>query len=109
MKIIDLLNKIANNEIKEEFNFKIWDEEWKVSIGGYYVDIVNASGTNLFQVKNFNVLSAEIEIIKEYKPIEKLSGSCDITTSQTCRFNNIEVKVNEIIDKLNKLKKESDK
>ena len=42
------------------------------------------------------------KILKGNK-IKKLEGSTDISTSLICRLNNIEVKINEIIDKLNKM------
>lgn len=53
---------------------------------------------------HFNIEDAiylELEILEEQKKIpEKLQGSCDMTTSEICRMNNIEVKINEIIDYL---------
>lgn len=101
MKVIEVLNKIKlfddyRPNIKFKSKIYIYDNcLGNYSCGdhfglftGYCIDLI---------------LDDEIEIIEEDTPIEKLSGSCDITTSQTCRFNNIEVKVNEIIDKLNEL------
>ena len=41
--------------------------------------------------------------ILEGNKIKKLEGSTDISTSLICRLNNIEVKINEIVDKINKL------
>lgn len=41
--------------------------------------------------------------ILEGNEIKKLEGSTDISTSLICRLNNIEVKINEIVDKINKL------
>lgn len=98
MKVIDFLTKLAKNEEikKVKFNGVIYE---KSENGNYYHNDIN-----LFEHYNIHFcLNDEIEIIEENKPIEKLSGSWDITTSQICRFNNIEVKINEIIDKLNKL------
>jgi hypothetical protein len=41
--------------------------------------------------------------ILEGNKIKKLEGSTDISTSLICRLNNIEVKINEIIDKLEEI------
>lgn len=104
MKIIDLLNKITNGEsvpLKIKYDKVIWD--YDKDSNDYYSDEW-LFGDYLGRTTLNEFINDEIKIIEEYKPIEKLSGSCDITTSQTCRFNNIEVKINEIIDKLNKLK-----
>ena len=48
----------------------------------------------------FNPLYDFVPIEEKKKIPEKLQGSCDMTTSEICRMNNIEVKINEIIDYL---------
>ena len=104
MKVIDLLNKIANGE----------EAPRKIKVGGYcyefferikniydYKQIDSDSGEyfdnylcDSFYLDDENVLNWEVEIIEEDKKIEKLK-------SPYSTFDIVD-KVNEIIDILNK-------
>lgn len=129
MKVIDLLNKIANDEeVPKKIKIKNVIYEYR----GYmyctekanYQDIENY----LFGKWNFNILNDEVEIIEEPKKIEKLDvellGQCDNwlrcptnkVTKQDIELNpyiidNIrentlyfQRKINELIDEINNLK-----
>ena len=97
MKVIDLLNKIANGE---EVPKKIYcfNREFYLKGNTYFGDTFT-----LMHYIQEEDLNDEVEIIEEpqeHKIPEKLQGSCDMTTSEICRMNNIEVKINEILDYL---------
>ena len=69
IKIIDLLNKIANNEeVPKKIMFDAWlyiyDEEEKT----YY----DEEDRTLWQSYNFKILADEVEIIEEPKKLEKI-------------------------------------
>ena len=86
MKVIDLLNKIANGEIEANEKFCYKGEEYRHIdnlFGDYYVE---------------EVLNNEVEIIEEDKKIEKFPDVAFISTRQ------ITNKINEIIDYINKEK-----
>ena len=92
MKIIDLLNKIANGEYPD---FKYNDSIWRYN---YHVfDYANDKGDWLLEDNfNFNNINKEIEIIEDNKKIEKLNvDDIDYFT-----MNN---KINELIDVINEL------
>ena len=96
MKVIDLLNKIANGEMPKKFKFdnKIW----------YLQDdyIYCCDGVGLEDYCNILLcLNDEIEIIEENKKIEKVSVK---TNNHNVR--KIASKINELIDEVNKLRKE---
>lgn len=118
MKVIDLLNKIANseevpNKIKFHNNIFIFDK----SDMTYYLE---NSDKNLFSICNYKILSDEVEIIEEKpKKIEKiqLKNECIIDCDETGKHfiktnrkdRNIYItKINEIIDNLNYLLEKSD-
>ncbi len=116
MKIIDLLNKIANGEeapqkIKvgnkiynyETFNIgkgnNYFTAEWE-EVKGYRI---NYDGTYYYlEIRDYN-LNDEVEIIKEDNKIEKLNEINDFyTTEGRHRILNT---INEIIDKINEMEK----
>ena len=103
MKVIDLLNKIANGEklpkkIKTDNGIYILDNSdgkiqyWKENEGctwymGYYIEN--------------DLLDYEIEIIEEDNKIEKISNKFYFTGGE----EELAYKINEIIDKLNNMEK----
>lgn len=101
MKVIDLLQRIANKEevpkkIKVLFNVFEYDED------NYKYRNVDETLDNLFEHLDFYkgiVLNDEIEIIedtpKEDKKIEKLNEHIFVNA------HSIVLKINEIIDRLN--------
>lgn len=110
MKVIDLLNKIANGEKIKKIKYKnhiyeYYNGDFKEDVGEYNTNWLFAS--EIIDLKNLN---DEIEIIEENKESNKIKKlwHChkeideDNETLQFCVKNiNILVdKVNEIIDKL---------
>ena len=87
MKIIELLNKIANGHLLNLQDYYYMDDEenatWKI----WWYD-----------------LNDEVEIIEEDKKIEKLHTSIDYTGA-ILSLTDIETrnKINEIIDKINSM------
>ena len=118
IKIIDLLIKIAKKEAPKRIKFqnKIWDfdndaqdynDRKKYVLGDYMNDYIYKS---VF-------LNEEVEIIEEEKEIEKIrmNGNCFFSesieawinkekSSAYCEF--LSNKINELVDEVNKLKKE---
>mgnify|MGYP006928419533 CR=1 FL=1 len=117
IKIIDLLNKIANGE---EVPRKIKINNVIYEYIGYMYCTEKANYQDiedyLFGKWNFNILNDEVEIIEEPKKIEKLNSEpisrrqylCDESTIDFLKADiiNIVSKVNELIDEVNKLKEE---
>ena len=113
MKVIDLLNKIANDidvppkQIKYDdkiFEYKLWLEPNK------YAYVENGKNNTLEEYCCFYDLNDEVEIIED-KKIEHIGANnykwnykYDLKTSQAV-VDNLELvrqKINEIIDRLNK-------
>lgn len=102
MKVIDLLNKIANDQnyrpdfmyhgtkYKYQKEFGDYQNEWNYKWGAFAGWCVNM------------ILNDEIEIIEEDKPIEKLMR-LDSRETSDCIIK-IQDKINELIDEVNKLK-----
>lgn len=115
MKVIDLLNKIANGEevpkkIKydtKNYYFRNYDYK-EYDIVEDYID----EQTSFIDCIDFYKLNDEIEIIEEDKPIEKLKIAFldnyepnEIDRKCWNRLNEHQDKINEIIDTVNELKK----
>ena len=116
IKIIDLLNKIANDEEVPK-TIRWYDEFYND-----YDEISNDYKAFVYEKLKNNVwdLNDEVEIIEEPKKIEKLepvrgSDLSDLTDKdmvlknnaliELCKtLNNINNKVNELIDEINNLK-----
>lgn len=107
MKIIDLLNKIANGE---EVPKKLYYEELLWEWNGETYDDGKQCLFEDYIDKRYvitDILNDEIEIIEEEKEIEKL----DITDRrkwEDCTPLTVEImaKINELIDKIKKLKEQ---
>jgi hypothetical protein len=116
VKVIDLLNKIANGE---EVPKKVFYKTGGEYTGGYYWnydesfrDYIDKAGDYVFNKGNYHVidmLNMEVEIIEEDKKIEKMtplnnvSGASDLVAISQMQWENnlkIERKINEIIDYL---------
>lgn len=124
IKIIDLLNKIANEEIvptKIKYKNKIYERYQNTATNNlYYYQVPNKYNFLVEQLSSVSDLLCEVEIIEEPKKIEKLepvrgSDLSDLTNKdivlknnaliELCKtLNNINNKVNELIDEVNKLK-----
>ena len=119
IKIIDLLNKIANNE---EVPKKIMYDTCLYTCDKITRTYYDEENNTLWESYNFRILTDEVEIIEESKKIEKLepvrgSDLSDLTDKdmvlknnalvELCKtLNNINNKVNELIDEINNLKRE---
>lgn len=103
IKIIDLLNKIANNkEVPKKIKIKNVIYEYR----GYMYCTEKANYQDiedyLFGKWNFNILNDYVEIIEEPKKIEKI----DFRTLNTQKEKNRVMKdtINKLIDEINNLK-----
>ena len=118
IKIIDLLNKIANGEeVPEKIKINNVIYEYR----GYMYCTKKANYQDiedyLFGKWNFNILNDEVEIIEEDKEIEKISLyyrvpndiKDEVIFDTLCEFienqRKQEDKINELIDKVNSLEK----
>ncbi len=105
MKIIDLLNKIANGEEVPK-NIKFMSSIWKYCKDGTTQDYINNYDKCLmeFIAINKDGLNNEVEIIEEPKKIEKME--CNVESWFTPSQADIEIikKINELIDEINNLK-----
>ena len=105
IKVIDLLNKIANDEeVPEKIKIKNVIYEYR----GYMYCTEKANYQDiedyLFGKWNFNILNDYAEIIEEPKKIEKI----DFGTLNTQKEKNKAMKdaINKLIDEINKLKRD---
>lgn len=102
IKIIDLLNKIANDEeVPKKIRIDHWcyKFEWVEHLKNYYdeecdVDLMSALSMDKEE------LNYGVQIIEEDKKIEKVSVK---TNNHNVR--KVANKINEIIDEINELKK----
>ena len=109
MKVIDLLNKIANSEEVPK-KIQIYSDIF-VFDNSNCVYEHEETRTNLLSIYNGNILNYEARIIEEEKKIENLDiYNCfkvmgiDKTGRLDENFTDISNKINEIIDYINKEK-----
>ena len=115
IKIIDLFNKIVNNdEVPKKIRYFGEIYEYSEEMKFYY-----QNGFSMYRdfFTEGNCLNDEVEIIEEEKEIEKIrmNGNCFFSesieawinkekSSAYCEF--LSNKINELVDEVNKLKKE---
>lgn len=101
MKVIDILNKIANGE---EVKFRILSEgdRYELSDGCYLYNETLCKDVRWYIDENW--LNEEVELIEEDKKIEELFFMGE---SENEKVNMLKDKLNEIIDYINK-EKEND-
>ena len=117
IKIITLLNKIANNEkvpkhiLLTNIVFHYDDDVQDYENDSEY--LFRDSFSNFDRSDDFlNIEVEEVEIIEEEKEIEKLGkkftleGNTSELTKSDWQFSVISQKINELVDEINKLKKE---
>ena len=111
MKVIDLLNKIANGEEvpkKIGYDNKIFEfDELERQYTFHNLDYsVNDDLSLSIEGLRYSTLNDEVEIIEEDKKIEKLERFIPQRESDTycTKYNEVADKINEIIDEVNKLK-----
>ena len=109
MKVIDLLNKIANGE-EVPGKIQVYSDIFVFENSNNIYEH-EETRTNLLSIYNGNILNYKVEIIEEDKKIEKLDTSKyfyvgPYTENQPKRYD-IDVfnKINEIIDYINKEEK----
>ena len=109
MRVIDLLNKIANGEKPEKFILHMQFEDfiYKLSNNGNYYEIT--TGEEFTESINLifclECLDVEVQIIED-KKIEKLEivsfeKNYEYRVNCEVSFKDIVLKINEIIDKVN--------
>lgn len=116
IKIIDLLNKIANGEevpkvIKYDetrYLFRSYDYK-EIDINGDYID----ENSSFIEQIDFYKLNNEIEIIEDQKKIEKIARCDNIRMTHygelyqpTENQEILRIKINELIDVVNELKRD---
>ena len=118
MKIIDILNKMANGELEDEFKFCLEDEVYTYTKGDN--SIRDKYHNKIGQTKIIETyLNKEVllfkdnnqEVIEENKEIEELNNTnynCEeMSIEETNCYNNlIRTKLNEVIRAVNKLNKQ---
>ena len=110
MKIIDILNKMANGELEDRFKFCFEDEVYTYTKND---DAIRDSDFNKLGQRRAieNYLNEEVLLFKdnnqeENKQIEELEISEKDRKFHTDYINNIADKLNEVINKLNKEREE---
>lgn len=102
MKIIDLLNKIANGEAPKKIKYEYSIYELTPERNDYYCKKEMSWFTN--EINSLGVLNDEVEIIEEPKKIEKIKTTLeDYDLPSNNEFKIID-KINELIDEINNLK-----
>lgn len=111
IRIIDLLNM---NENKLPNRIKAFNTIFEILEENYYAKSGDFKGANLLEwVHDIDDLNERVEIIEEDKKIEKLceynrdlyilTDDPDLKIKYSDDYNNIAIKINEIIDVVNKL------
>lgn len=103
MKVIDLLNKIANGEEVPQ-KIKYGEDTYYYEFNEYLLETEDENELrNLMGKYNLNILNNEVEVIEEDKKIEKLNMK-EMKEDSHSTQNEIMLgyKINEIIDKVNK-------
>ena len=110
IKIIDLLNT-SKNELPSKI--KAFNTTFEFIGENYYATTGDYKDTNLLEwIHAVDDLNDEVEIIEEEKEIEKLGknftfeDSTNELTKGDWQVSVISQKVNELVDEVNKLKKE---
>lgn len=103
IKIIDLLNKIANGEeVPKKIKYEYSIYELTPERNDYYCKNTMRWFTN--EINSLGVLNEEVEIIEELKKIEKLPKNITDNACATRDQRIIANKINELIDEINNLK-----
>ena len=119
MKVIDILNKIAKNELQDGVRFEVYSNsenkpfvcEFDMSYPGtiWCIDEKNEIKFN-YKIDYMRILNYEIKTIEENKEIKELWANT-IGDSEQCRdkfaLDNRD-KINELVRAVNKLNKESE-
>ena len=97
MKIIDILNKMANGELEDGFKFNFGDTYTYNKNTDSIKDKEGIAIGNIYCIEN--ILDCKVEVIEEKKEIEELKADA-YTSPATLN------KINEVIRAVNKINKE---
>ena len=98
MKVIDLLNKIANGEEVPKIIKKMWKYEWQYDENREEYTYMQETGERFDEDwLVISMLNDKVEIIEKDKKIEKIN----INGYDEILDTTLASKINEIIDKLN--------
>ena len=99
MKVIDLLNKIANEEEVPK-KIQVYSDIFVLDYGNKVYE-TEKTRTNLLSIYNGNILNYEAVIIEEDKKIETIDPIDYCHSTDTSKDMVLVEKINEIIDKIN--------
>ena len=102
MKVIDILNKMANGTLENGFKFKY--DKTKYRYNKSTNEILNMKGTWIGEsISIEQCLNDEVEVIEEKKEIEELDEMQIINARPEINAK----KINELVRAVNKINKES--
>ena len=103
IKIIDLLNKIANNEeVPKKIKWGDYELEWE-ELGYHDYKFLDTGSHLLFQGFATSFLNEDVEILEEPKKIEKINRN-RYPGTDIDPLDDILDKLDELIDEINNLK-----
>lgn len=108
MKVIDVLEKLANGTLEDSFKFKILDfseniyEYKKILNTIYNENMVTTLGEDSYLDA---ILNNEVEVIEHEKEIKEISIPCNLQLENEMLYEEYE-KINELVRAVNKLNKE---
>lgn len=105
MKIIELLNKIANNEeVPKKIKVSCYEFEWR-EVGRYYANTTKGNFQSLLQdwLNNANKLNSKVEIIEEEIDIQAIDKTKE--TNIWNKMADCEDTINELIKAVKQLDK----
>ena len=106
MKIIDILNKMANGELEDGFKFNFGDTYTYNKNTDSIKDKEGIAIGNIYCIEN--ILDCKVEVIEEKKEIEELHEYKNIGYSE-CDIKTNREKLNEVIRAVNKINKDLEK
>ena len=111
-KLIDVLNKIANGELKEGTKIKVLRDSDEYILTEYR-GLVDENGKDIFEIYNLKALNEEVELIEPHQFCEdtKMIEELDVVKCEPMLYNSHAImgmitenrnKLNEVIRKINK-------
>ena len=117
MKVIDILNKIANKELKNNTKFRIIGEDGKAFICRYdnkypgEIWVLNEKGRKIsfnYSIDHMRILNYEVELLEDEIDIDNIKEITEIATNSwnEAEFNtlrNIAVTLNQVVQAVKQL------
>jgi len=101
MKVIDLLNKIANGEEVPKY-IKVYNDIYEYD--NFNKLYWNSNNKHLLDVYNGKILNYEVEIIEEEKKIpEKITMRAGLVGDINNKIENLDINIMTVEDKLNEI------